>query len=795
MPDDSKPAAADGSARLRSLARGGTWLKGAVNYDEDLHFSTYYLRASCAHVTRQLYPGYTALVASYEGFNETYYLLKDECHRSAAGIVERALKRPEWLPEILAQIRRRSDALEKIFAPNTSPEALQEHANEKLLALYCRHDLRNRELYRVARLPEALDRGESYFTGYLMDALRARGLSEDACGDAFAVLSEPSVPSVLALEILAFDDIVQCARKISGTPLGADGGEGSGRARMFLAPEVMRRLEEHRREWQFLPYHGYGHRQAATLDHYIARMLEQIANPGKLAGAHGLKARFERSAKRRHALLKRLKLDRAHAALFEVYPEIGAAKLYRRHAQLRNFYFLDMLLAEIARRLRVSEWTVRCMLPEEIMASLKAVRLTNPAVAERLGGCVFTIINGRESVLSGKAMLDARALFQTAAHTKNTGGVLRGTVACRGKAAGPCKVIIRADDCRGALPKGMIVASESTDPDLLRFLRAASGVLTEQGGVTSHAAIICRELGIPTIIGVEGLLQRVRDGDWIQLDAERGEVKVTANACAANSAAQISKPSSARPSSEVGAKAHNLGVVRAHGFKVPQFTLLDFKSVRRAAGGLGSTFSSGLIQKTLDELGVTNGEKLAVRSSAICEDAESGSCAGKFRSLLDIGRDELGAALREFSESNGGAAYRGSVIVQRMVESDCAGVCLTRDNRTGNRDAVIIEMTAGGNSGVTGGTARPGRVVVDRLTGDILDEERVSEALLGQSIDIAGLVRQFLTLEARFGKPLDIEWALAQGELYILQARPIVETHRVETNRAEIAGANASKEN
>ena len=71
----------------------------------------------------------------------------------------------------------------------------------------------------------------------------------------------------------------------------------------------------------------------------------------------------------------------------------------------------------------------------------------------------------------------------------------------------------------------------------------------------------------------------------------------------------------------------------------------------------------------------------------------------------------------------------------------------------------------------------------------------MSEALLGQSIDIAGLVRQFLTLEARFGKPLDIEWALAQGELYILQARPIVETHRVETNRAEIAGANASKEN
>ena len=776
MPDNSK-SSTNGLARLRALAHGGAWVKGAVNYDEDLHFSTYYLRASCNQVTRQLYPGYTALIASYDGFNETYYLLKDECRRSAVAIVERALKRPEWLPDILAQIRRRSDALEKIFAANTSPESLQALSNEKLLALYGKHDLRNRELYLVARLPEALDRGESYFTGFLMQALRARGLSADECGDAFAVLSEPSVPSVLALELLAFDDIVQFAWKHPGAQLNA--GEGSGRARMFLDPAVMRRLEEHRREWQYLTYHGYGHRQPATLDHYIVRLHEQAANPGKLAGARGLKARFENSAKQRHALLKRLKLDRAHAALFEVYPEIGAAKLYRRHAQLKNFYFLDMLMAEIARRLSVSEWTIRCMLPEEIMASLKAGRLTNAAVAERLNGCVFTSVKGKENVLIGKEMLEARALFQAAVHSENAGGVLRGTVACRGKVAGPCKVIIRADDCREALPKGAIVASESTDPDLMRILRAASGVLTEQGGVTSHAAIICRELGIPTIIGVEGLLHRVHDGDWIEMDAERGEIKVTAQALVENPAAQTRVKNGSKTPGEVGAKAFNLGVVRAHGFKVPQFTLLDFKSVRRAAGGLESAFSKGLIKKTLDELGVTNGAKVAVRSSAVSEDSDEGSCAGKFRSLLGVGRDELGAALREFSESNGGSDYRGSVIVQRMVESECAGVCLTRDNRTGRRDAVIIEMTAGGNSGVTGGTARPDRVVVDRLTGDILDEERVSEVLRKQAIDVAELVRQFLTLEARFGKPLDIEWALAQGELYILQARPIVETHRV----------------
>src|SRR5947209_17295794 len=97
--------------RLRQLVCAEEWVKGAVNYDEDLHFSTYYLRASCSEVTAPLYPGYSCVVASYEGFNETYYLLKEECQITAVAIVGKAIRKPAWLPQILGEIRRRSDAL------------------------------------------------------------------------------------------------------------------------------------------------------------------------------------------------------------------------------------------------------------------------------------------------------------------------------------------------------------------------------------------------------------------------------------------------------------------------------------------------------------------------------------------------------------------------------------------------------------------------------------------------------------------------------------------------------------
>src|SRR5262249_54186935 len=132
-----------------------------------------------------------------------------------------------------------------------------------------------------------------------------------------------------------------------------------------------------------------------------------------------------------------------------------------------------------------------------------------------------------------------------------------------------------------------------------------------------------------------------------------------------------------------------------------------------------------------------------------------------------------------------GHTYRGGLIVQRMIAADFAGVCLTLDRRTGH-GAVILEIVAGGNEAITNGSVRPDRFVIDRVTGDLLETERRCAALRDRSIDGAALVQQFLALDAKFGQPLDIEWAWAQRKLYILQARPIAKDDRA------IAGKSAS---
>jgi phosphohistidine swiveling domain-containing protein len=755
--------------RLKELVDGSEWVKGAVNYDEDLHFSSFYLRASWARHTVPLYPGYEAIVAFFIDCNETYYLRKHECLGTATAIVRQALRRPAWLPRILAEIYRRSDLLTGVFDPQISATSLRSFSDGRLLTLFRRHAGRQRSLYRVARLPEALDRGVGYFSGYLREHLRSLGVPASEVGDAFATLSQPLVPSVLAQEILEFDQIV---RGVRASPETAEQIASHGRrAHLFLDPAVLDQLDAHREKWQFLHYHGYGRRELATLRQYLDHLIEQLRQPPAQAAARLLQ-RLHEGHEARQRLLDRLNLDRSHRRLFEVYPEIGAAKLYRRLAQLRNFYYLDLLLAESARRLGVAEWVVRGMLPEELTSILQSRRHVPPAIAERVGACMLALFDESEHVRGGDAAAAMARLFQEKTHRPARDTLLTGVVASQGKVTGPCKVIIRADDVHDDFAKGTIIVSESTDPDLLGFLERAGGVLTEQGGVTSHAAIICRELGIPTIIGIEGLLEQVHDGDVVEVDAFRGTVTRVASGPVPKAYAVPE----AGPA-VLGAKAENLAVVRSLGFNVPEFVVLPLETVRGFLDQSIEPDGAVSLQGVVARLGMAPGDKVAIRSSSVNEDGADGSLAGEYRSLLHVPGDRVAEALREFVRSNDvgkrGNAYDGSLILQRMIAADYAGVCLTLDPRTGHGNAVILEIVAGDNDALTSGTVVPDRWVVDRLTGDILEAERPGTGLREAGIDVAALVQQFLTLEATFGQPLDIEWAWANRQLYILQARPI----------------------
>jgi pyruvate,water dikinase len=100
---------------------------------------------------------------------------------------------------------------------------------------------------------------------------------------------------------------------------------------------------------------------------------------------------------------------------------------------------------------------------------------------------------------------------------------LRGTGCCPGVVGGRVK-IVRDPLAAGDL-SGRIMAAERTDPGWTVLFPLAAGLLVQRGSLLSHSAIVARETGLPCIIAIPGLLETLRDGEWVEMDGATGEVR------------------------------------------------------------------------------------------------------------------------------------------------------------------------------------------------------------------------------------------------------------------------------
>ena len=84
--------------------------------------------------------------------------------------------------------------------------------------------------------------------------------------------------------------------------------------------------------------------------------------------------------------------------------------------------------------------------------------------------------------------------------------------------------IVRDPRSAGAL-KGHILVAERTDPGWVLLFPAVEGLLVQRGSLLSHSAIVAREMGLPCVVGLAGLLDTLRDGEEVEMDGTTGVVR------------------------------------------------------------------------------------------------------------------------------------------------------------------------------------------------------------------------------------------------------------------------------
>ncbi len=276
------------------------------------------------------------------------------------------------------------------------------------------------------------------------------------------------------------------------------------------------------------------------------------------------------------------------------------------------------------------------------------------------------------------------------------------------------------------------------------------------------------------------------------------------------------------------ARMASLGLPVPPGFVVPANALADalpdhgaeLHALAQAQDAAGAqellrsvTLDPALRQAVLDAYAALGGGQseapVAVRSSACAEDSEAASFAGQQETFLHVrGGDAVRARIRDcwasfFSEralfyrsQKGSLSDLGmAVVIQRMVHAEIAGVLFTCDPVHNRRDRMVVEVVIGlGEAAVSGAVTpdhyvlkRDGRVrkaqvhqqpyaIVAGESGGVIERPLSAEEggvrKAGDEL-LAELARLGADLEERVGVPQDIEWAVQDGELYVLQARPV----------------------
>ena len=278
-----------------------------------------------------------------------------------------------------------------------------------------------------------------------------------------------------------------------------------------------------------------------------------------------------------------------------------------------------------------------------------------------------------------------------------------------------------------------------------------------------------------------------------------------------------------------GGKGANLGEMTSAGIAVPEGAVLtaqtyeyymkenaidtediseeNASSVREAI--IRGTIPQDLKREIL-ELYHSMGEdaRVAVRSSATAEDLKDASFAGQQETFLNVrGEDELLEKIKEcYASLWGGRAvsYRKNkgydkqkvalaVVIQLMVESESAGVLFTKDP-SGLTDDIVINASYGLGEAVVSGIVSPDEYRCDRdgkikkcmigskevmivYSGNGTEKKAVSKEKQAERVlddEMVGrLVREALKIEEHYGQPMDIEWAVREDKVYILQARSI----------------------
>lgn len=231
--------------------------------------------------------------------------------------------------------------------------------------------------------------------------------------------------------------------------------------------------------------------------------------------------------------------------LFEKTKDKGLEKRLEQMGQIKNdgrsflnsIFFgsdavLPKLLIAFERRFGVLERNLQQYSREELLGLFDGKSVATDEIERRNDAFYIWSQDGKLIIKTGTdAKRDIQAFAGEA--TREHSETIAGTSAHTGQVRGPARIIRAGYDnfdvlhhLMDAMQNGDILVAETTSPELMPACQKAGGIITDQGGMLSHAAIVSRELNIPCVVGTSNATEAIKDGDIVEVDGDKGVVYI-----------------------------------------------------------------------------------------------------------------------------------------------------------------------------------------------------------------------------------------------------------------------------
>lgn len=281
-------------------------------------------------------------------------------------------------------------------------------------------------------------------------------------------------------------------------------------------------LKAHQEKWSYIPV--YAQFDPWTIEDYKSRA--SSLNPQKIEKKYKELSSYKKTVlAQKKKILKKLNLGKD----FEDSVTLLSKYLYWRINDETTIglltYSRDSFIREIAKRLYLSKKQVEFLIPEEIRGSLKTGSVPTQLCNERMKRFAIIINPDGVAVLSGKALDKLLKNIKLSKQEKKEKDITswEGTPATPGIVRGRVKIVPDPNSVN-KVKEGDILVAVQTIPAYVVAMKIAGAIITEEGGITSHAAIVSRELEIPCVIGIPNITQTLQDGDMVEVDADKGTV-------------------------------------------------------------------------------------------------------------------------------------------------------------------------------------------------------------------------------------------------------------------------------